>query len=97
MGMILEKRMRKMRKIVYGFAALGLIFAATSCAGEDSQDPVEGGRESSAPAHPVIKRWVNVPCAPEGAKGITISGGSLICKKVGSDVTAEWHAVASAN
>jgi PBP1b-binding outer membrane lipoprotein LpoB len=45
-----------------------------------------------SPAVPTIARWVNVPCTPEGAKAKTNSGGDIVCKKVGSDKTPEWHA-----
>ena len=44
------------------------------------------------PGIPTIDRWVNQPCSPEGAKAKTRSGGNLVCQKVGSDKTPEWHA-----
>jgi hypothetical protein len=45
----------------------------------------------AASDRPVIKRWLNVSCSPEGAEAITVSGGLLVCKKVGSDQAPEWH------
>lgn len=54
-------------------------------------DPSSSARPSGDV--PTIRRWLNQPCSPEGAKGKTISGGNIICERVGSDQVPEWHAV----
>lgn len=42
---------------------------------------------------PVVTRWLNQTCSPVGATAQTISGGTIVCRAVGSEVTPEWHTV----
>jgi hypothetical protein len=41
---------------------------------------------------PTLNRWVGVACSVEGATARTVSGGLIVCKRVGQDPVLRWHA-----
>lgn len=46
----------------------------------------------TASGTPILSRWMNQTCSPEGATAKTTAGSNLICKKVGKEAVPEWHA-----
>lgn len=75
--------------IISGIAAVLIAVDMYLVDDNSTQPPATPSIQST----PVVTRWLNQTCPTVGALARTPSGGTIVCKAVGSEIVPKWHSV----